>query len=240
LIRLEIFGRQPVNPAVANQRRRFRVQHPSRRELTVHCAGRTRRLLSTKSETKGWTENVTPTRFAMGAITSVLIGLTTALAPTSAAVAAPADTPPAYEKAPDPGPDLPRKIAEYTTDYKEVGEPGSAQAAADGLPSGCSLTVIVYQWSTTIKGSVMTKCAFTVAVIENNATLSRSRWFGWENVATDSDHGTLRATMVSEIAYDCTHTGTHDFKLIGSGNLTKDGRHYYAAAYDQVNAVNCN
>lgn len=185
--------------------------------------------------------------FAMGAILSSLIGMTVAVAPTSAALAAPSDTPSTgstYEQAPGPnpaiGPDVPRKIAEYKVDYKEVGGTKSKSARAASFPSGCGLTVILYRNGNTLHSSVMTKCAFTVSVIENNATLSRSRWFGWENVQTHPvDHHTQVATVITEMDYNCTNTGTHDFKLIGSGNLTKGGTHYYADAYDELDKVSC-
>lgn len=56
---------------------------------------------------------------------------------------------------------------------------------------------------------------------------------------TDSDYYTQRAQVTTPISYNCTNTGTHDFKLVGSGNITKSGTHYYAAAYDQIDAVSC-
>ncbi|MGW9306999.1 hypothetical protein ACWGRK_15915 [Saccharomonospora azurea] len=108
-------------------------------------------------------------------------------------------------------------------------------------PTGCGLTVLISRVGNFIDGDVITGCNFAVASIEHSIEIQRSRWYGWETMATlPSDIRFNTSSHSSFQNYNCAGTGIHDFRVIGRGQVIPyGGSPATAAAYDQLNEQNC-
>lgn len=132
---------------------------------------------------------------------------------------------------------LPKKYAVFVP-LKITSADGASLAAA--LPSGCGLYVTLTRNGNTLHSSVLTQCLVAFQTVRTNADLSRSRWYGWEHVQGKETKNDYSRTAAADMDYDCSGTGTHDFKLVGTGYLiASSGTTYYAQAYDQINGVGC-
>ncbi|QHC22207.1 hypothetical protein [Streptomyces sp. GS7] len=83
---------------------------------------------------------------------------------------------------------------------------GAAPAPAARADLTCTSIGRTVQDGTTISGS-----GAITAPCSGGATLvvQRSRWYGWEDMATQNFTGQHAQT----ITYDCAHTGIHDFRV---------------------------
>jgi hypothetical protein len=118
------------------------------------------------------------------------------------------------------------------------GVPGQ-DASPDSYPSGCGLYVNVYRQGNDIVGSALTACSSSVGYIYTGATVERSRFYGWQDMAVNADEVYNSASLAVDAAYNCSGTGTHDFRSVGTGRINKNGNIYNANAYDQINSITC-
>jgi len=85
------------------------------------------------------------------------------------------------------------------------------------LPSGCGLYVILTRSGTTLHSSMFTECLTgTYALMRTWGDLYRSRWYGWQNVKSGSKRVENQTGVELTFDYNCSGSGTHDFKLVGS------------------------
>jgi len=137
--------------------------------------------------------------------------------------------------------DLPRKVGEYHIPLRLTDKKGHVvKFDGGGYPTGCGLSVILYRTGNTISGSMATSCNFSVTSIDHNMYLYRSRFFGWERLIThegDYSYGTNSKGTV--IRYNCSGTGTHDFRVEGYGYVGMNGTTFDASAYDEIDSVSC-
>lgn len=112
-------------------------------------------------------------------------------------------------------------------------------AVIQDFPSGCGLWVIVYRSGSIIHNSSVTSCLHPVGEIEMLGGLARSRWWGWEEMAQDEDGNVGSDYLDLEVTYNCAGTGTHDYQGVTNGYLEIAGRGYHAAAWDQIDRIEC-
>lgn len=132
---------------------------------------------------------------------------------------------------------LPHKTTLYL--YFEQRPDGSVVPAA--YPTGCGLTVTISRWGNWIDNDTYTGCNFAVASIQHNLKIQRSRWYGWETMREQTfTPGFNTSSHFDFLNYDCTATGIHDFRVIGSGQVIPYGGSVAtAAAYDRIDNQNC-
>ncbi|MCG8915857.1 hypothetical protein L6E12_08665 [Actinokineospora sp. PR83] len=88
--------------------------------------------------------------------------------------------------------------------------------------------------------TVLTGCNFTVAKIEMSAQIQRSRWYGWETMATETNVGYNLPSLPNDVTCNCGGTGVHDFRVVASGVITlANGTSASASAFDDLAGVNC-
>jgi hypothetical protein len=123
--------------------------------------------------------------------------------------------------------------------YFEQHDDGSVTPAS--YPTGCGLTVLISRWGNWIDNDTYTGCNFAVASIQHNLKIQRSRWYGWETLRDVTFTPGFNTTSKFDfLNYDCTSTGIHDFRVIGSGQVIPYGGSVAtAAAYDQLDEQNC-
>ncbi|MEU4158773.1 hypothetical protein [Actinoplanes sp. NPDC026670] len=83
---------------------------------------------------------------------------------------------------------------------------GALTVASPALAAECNPSVSAPSKSgSTISGSVSRPNCGTGS---GSLNIQRSRWFGWETVATK------KVTGSSSISYNCAGTGTHEFRVM--------------------------
>lgn len=181
-------------------------------------------------------------RILFRTMVALAVGMTLAAAPASIASAAPSD--PSVTAASDdshlqPNFTLPHKVGEYFVPFTFTDKNGKV-VKLSGYPSGCGLAVLLFRNGNILTGSMTTSCSFRVNSIEHNVYLYRSRFFGWERLIThEGDYSYNVGSKATTIKYDCTGTGTHDFRVEGYGYVSQSGNSYNASAYDEIDGVTC-
>ena len=115
-----------------------------------------------------------------------------------------------------------------------------AEVSPAAYPTGCGLWVLVYREGNLIYNDSLTSCLYQVLDIQMHSGLAWSRWWGWQELYSqtfDTDDSTYLHTY---IWVDCTGTGTHDYQGVTNGFIeTYSGDEYEAAAYDQIDRIEC-
>lgn len=125
---------------------------------------------------------------------------------------------------------LPYRKAEYVTSSNDV----------SAYPTGCGLWVTLSRSGNVLTGSALTSCTANQSRIWQKVTIQRSRWYGWETMASVTDWRNNVASFALDLPYNCGGTGTHDFRAISEGQVTTySGQIYTASAYDQIDGVAC-
>ncbi|MET8980009.1 hypothetical protein ABZX85_30840 [Streptomyces sp. NPDC004539] len=119
-------------------------------------------------------------------------------------------------------------------------ESGKAEATPAAYPTGCGLWVLVYRQGNLIYNDSLTSCLYQVLDIQMHSGLAWSRWFGWEELYSQTFDTDDSSSLDTYIWVDCTGTGTHDYQGVTNGFIeTYSGDEYYAAAYDQIDRIEC-
>ncbi|MFI2205656.1 hypothetical protein ACH47Z_33765 [Streptomyces sp. NPDC020192] len=117
---------------------------------------------------------------------------------------------------------------------------GKAAASPDAYPTGCGLWVLVYREGNRIYNSSLTSCLYQVLDIQMHSGLAWSRWWGWEELYAQTFDTDDSSSLDTYIWVDCTGTGTHDYQGVTNGFIeTYNGDEYEAAAYDEIDRVEC-
>jgi hypothetical protein len=115
-------------------------------------------------------------------------------------------------------------------------------ASPAAYPIGCGLTVLISRHGNFIDGDVITGCNSVVASIQHDIIIQRSRWYGWETMATltPSQIAFNVNNLHSFLNYNCAGTGTHDFRVIGTGQVIPyGGAPSGAQAFDRIDGQLC-
>jgi hypothetical protein len=118
--------------------------------------------------------------------------------------------------------------------------PGTASPA--DYPTGCGLTVLISRHGNFIDGDVITGCNSVVASVQHDIIIQRSRWYGWETMATltPSQIAFNVNNLHSFVNYNCAGTGTHDCRVIGTGQVIRyGGAPAGAQAFDRIDGQLC-
>ncbi|MEX3106197.1 MULTISPECIES: hypothetical protein [unclassified Streptomyces] len=119
-------------------------------------------------------------------------------------------------------------------------ESGKAEATPAAYPTGCGLWVLVYRQGNLIYNDSLTSCLYQVLDIQMHSGLAWSRWFGWEELYSQTFDTDDSSSLDTYIWVDCTGSGTHDYQGVTNGFIeTYSGDEYYAAAYDQIDRIEC-
>lgn len=134
--------------------------------------------------------------------------------------------------------------ADAKTDAKKLaygtGESGKAEATPAAYPTGCGLWVLVYRQGNLIYNDSLTSCLYQVLDIQMHSGLAWSRWFGWEELYSQTFDTDDSSSLDTYIWVDCTGSGTHDYQGVTNGFIeTYSGDEYSAAAYDQIDRIEC-
>lgn len=156
----------------------------------------------------------------------------------SPAAAAPSPSSDAVPSASADDKNLPKKYTKFVP--LKIVSTDTGEVSAASLPSGCGLYVTLSRAGNTLHSSLLTQCLSSYELLRTWGTLSRSRWYGWESMASGENRVEGRTGVTESFDYDCSGTGTHDFKVVGNGYLVSyNGDSYTAAAYDEIDDVSC-
>jgi hypothetical protein len=175
----------------------------------------------------------------------VLVLIAAVILPTTAANAAPADpagatgtksdvqsaaTTMAYRKV----------IYQATIPLKLTPNGASSGVHPNAYPGVCGLAVLLFFQGNTLDGAVTTSCSVQVVQITHQIKIQRGRWYGPEVMATGTYNTYNRYSAGDDLYYNCSHTGTHNFQVLGYGTvITPDGFTYTANAYDEIDNLTC-
>lgn len=117
----------------------------------------------------------------------------------------------------------------------------SAQTPGPAAYYGCGLTVLISRVGNVIDGDTFTDCGVTMASIQHSIVIQRSRFYGWETMASNSPPAQFNTSYAFiDTNYNCSGTGIHDFRTIGTGTVTPYGDSAASTrAFDQIDAQNC-
>jgi hypothetical protein len=116
--------------------------------------------------------------------------------------------------------------------------------AADGSQILATCTLNGTIWKTVvdhIEAWGNTECNTTVASINHDMRIQRSRWFGWETMAERNGDTKFNSSWHStKLDYNCWRTGIHDFRALIDGVAIPFGENPQLAHVEpRTNDVNC-
>jgi hypothetical protein len=150
----------------------------------------------------------------------VLVGVAVALGPTSTAVAMPGDS----------GTSSPTKVATLVPAWDQDLPAGEAAVPHTATGNGSGDVGTLASWVCTVyasdvdhngtylAGNGWQSCAgsgYTPAKID--VKIQRSRWYGWETMSSASGNWEFDSWQELWTYYECTGTGTHDFRVVSTG-----------------------
>lgn len=116
----------------------------------------------------------------------------------------------------------------------------STTVTPDSFPTGCGLWVVVYRDGNLIYNSSLTSCTYTVLDIQMHSGLAWSRWYGWQELYSQTFDTDDSASLSTWIRVDCSGTGTHDYQGVTNGFIeTYSGDEYEASAWDEIDRIEC-
>lgn len=124
--------------------------------------------------------------------------------------------------------------------YGSKSTSGTAEVGPAQYPTGCGLWVLVYRQGNLIYNDSLTSCLYQVLDIQMHSGLAWSRWWGWQELYEQTFDNDDSSSLDTYIWVDCSGTGTHDYQGVTNGFIeTYDGREFHAAAYDQIDRIEC-
>lgn len=124
--------------------------------------------------------------------------------------------------------------------YGRTPSADKAAPSPQSYPTGCGLWVIVYRDGNLIYNSSLTSCLYTVLDIQMHSGLAWSRWWGWQELYSQTFDTDDSSYLDTWIRVDCSGTGTHDYQGVTNGFIeTYGGDEYEAAAWDEIDRIEC-
>lgn len=137
-------------------------------------------------------------------------------------------------------------LSASTTMFVEDGKPDKVKMnAGDPLtpmlfPSGCGLSVWVYQDGGRIISSSLTSCPFAFSTADMDSWLGFYAWFSYNNqVASNVTYSGPASSFTNDYAYWCANGNNTSYRTETYGELYLGGTRYSAAAYDELTDVPC-
>ena len=107
-------------------------------------------------------------------------------------------------------------------------------------PSGCGLSVWVYQDGGRIISSNLTSCPFTFSTADMDSWLGFYAWFSYNNqVASNVTYSGPASSFTNDYAYWCANGNNTSYRTETYGEVYLGGTRYSAAAYDELTNVPC-
>ncbi|MFJ4263451.1 hypothetical protein ACIPY1_15750 [Paenarthrobacter nicotinovorans] len=139
-----------------------------------------------------------------------------------------------------------RVLSASTTAFVEDGKQKKLQKNEDVpiapmlFPSGCGLSVWVYQDGGRIISSSLTSCPFTFSTADMDSWLGFYAWFSYNNqVASNVAYSGPASSFTNDYAYWCANGNNTSYRTETYGELYLGGTRYSAAAYDELTNVPC-
>ncbi|WP_285727217.1 hypothetical protein [Psychromicrobium xiongbiense] len=107
-------------------------------------------------------------------------------------------------------------------------------------PSGCSLSVVLYEGGGVMVSSSLTSCLFGFDSGEMDSWMGFWAWLNWHNVVAERNAYSPPAESFDDYyTFNCVNGNTTDFHTETYGSLLVGGTSYNAAAYDEVIGASC-
>ncbi len=117
----------------------------------------------------------------------------------------------------------------------------SQKMAPNAFPSGCSLSVLLYDYNggRDVESNNLTVCLNPTQEIQMYSGIARWDLIFWDTVKDDEDgnFGDYDLSLVYD--YDCSGQGSNDFQTATNGYVEINGQGYQASAYDEDDNVAC-
>jgi hypothetical protein len=126
---------------------------------------------------------------------------------------------------------------------QNAGHRTAGPAAPADFPSGCGLTVLFYNLGNPniLESNSLTSCETTAASISMDSYDYESRFWpvNWSEVSSDSAEDNVQSDLSLVWDWDCSGNGVHNYRTETDGTLEINGDSYSAAAYDEIDNLNC-
>jgi hypothetical protein len=135
-----------------------------------------------------------------------------------------------------------RLLASYTVPFKPVTARKGSAVTPDSyppFPSSCELTVLIWDANHEVTAENSVYCSYSVTTIESDLNIQRSRWYGWQTMASIAHENHNSNRLDFSIGYDCAGTGTHTFRSVGNSSIMHNGTWYQASHTDSIPNLSC-
>lgn len=107
-------------------------------------------------------------------------------------------------------------------------------------PSGCGLSVLVYQDSNRIVSSNLTSCPFVYTTADMDSWLGFYAWGHYNNVVESATvYSGPASSFTNDYAYWCVNGNNTSYHSETYGEIYLGSTRYSAAAWDEVTDVPC-